>query len=199
MNSVPDTRVSLILRLPNVADVHAWTEFTEVYEPFLYRYAIRRGLQDADARELTQEVFLGVARAVGRWQPDGNRAKFRTWLFRIARNQTVNILTRRRREEVRDSATWALAEATLASSSDAEVWEEEEYRRETFRYAAERVRRTVQTQTWDSFWRTTMEGESPDEVARSLGVSRGLVYVARSRVIRQLKAEIARMAEESEQ
>ncbi len=199
MNSVPDTRVSLILRLPNVADVQAWSEFTEVYEPFLYRYARRRGLQDADARELTQEVFLAVARAVDRWEPDDGRAKFRTWLFRIARNQTINILSRRQRDEVSDSIAYKIAGAVHAADDDREEFEEQEYRREIFRYAAARVQKNVHPQTWAAFWRTTIESESAEAVAKSLGISRGLVYVSRSRVIHRLRDEIARIGQESEQ
>ena len=99
---------------------------------------------------------------------------------------------------MRDSDAWQIAESTLASDDSREAFEEEEYRREMFRYAAARVQRDVQAQTWTSFWRTTVDGESVDNVARSLGISRGLVYVARSRVISRLREEIARMYEESE-
>ena len=50
----------------------------------------------------------------------------------------------------------------------------------------------VKTQIGSS-QRTTIEGESPDDVANSLGISRGLVYVARSRVIRRLRDEIEKI------
>ena len=101
---IPETRASLIVRLPNANDAPAWTEFADIYEPFVYQYARRRGLQDSDARELVQEVFLGVAKAVRRWEPDVQRAKFRTWLFRIARNQLLTLIMKRQREHVVDSS-----------------------------------------------------------------------------------------------
>ena len=56
MLHVPETRASLILRLPSRGDAEACAEFTSIYEPFVYRFARRGGLQDADARELVQEV-----------------------------------------------------------------------------------------------------------------------------------------------
>jgi RNA polymerase sigma-70 factor (ECF subfamily) len=101
MPRVPDTRASLILRLPTKADVAAWREFVELYEPFLHRFARRSGLQEADARELVQDVLLSVVQAVGHWQQDSTRAKFRTWLFRIARNKLIDVLSKRQRQATR--------------------------------------------------------------------------------------------------
>ena len=90
MPGVPETRASLILRLPRTEDAEAWREFVAIYEPFVYRFARRSGFQEADARELVQNVLLAVVKAVGRWQADPERARFRTWLFTIARNLVID-------------------------------------------------------------------------------------------------------------
>src|SRR5688572_21825063 len=86
LSSPPDTRASLILRLPNAADVAAWDEFVAVYEPLVFRLALGRGLQPADADDLVQEVFSAVANQVGEWLQRMDRGSFRAWLLRIARN-----------------------------------------------------------------------------------------------------------------
>jgi len=65
----PETRESLILRLPSAADAQAWREFVDLYEPLIIRFSKRRGLQDADAREIAQNVLISVAKAVDRWEP----------------------------------------------------------------------------------------------------------------------------------
>lgn len=72
---MPDTRISLILRLPQSADAAAWREFVELYEPLVLRFARKRGLQEADAQDLVQRVFASVAGAVDRWQPDAARGR----------------------------------------------------------------------------------------------------------------------------
>ena len=191
MNSLPDTRVSLILRLPGGGDLEAWQEFVDTYEPFVFRFARRRGLQDADARELVQEVFLGVAKAVSRWQPDESRARFRTWLFRIAKNQLVTLTSRRPSLPAADSAA-----LDLVPDPERLQDEEQAYRQEVFRWASQRVRGSVQPTTWNAFWETSVAGRPVAEVADQLGLSRGQIYVARSRIISKLRAEIQRFESE---
>ena len=69
MAEPPATRYSLILRLRDPGDVAAWHEFVTLYEPLILRLAARKGLQDADAQDLCQEVFTAVARAIEHWDP----------------------------------------------------------------------------------------------------------------------------------
>lgn len=192
----PDTRVSLILRLPDAGDAEAWNEFVGLYRPLIFSLARRGGLQLADAEELTQEVLLAVAGAVTRWEPDPGRGRFRSWLARITRNLLVNYLFDRRRrgwecggsdfremiEQHPDPA--AVAEAELV---------QQEYRRCLFWAAAKRVRGQVQETTWQAFYRTAVAGQLPAEVASQLAITAATVYVARSRVLARVKAEVERL------
>ena len=196
MDKIPKTRASLILRLPSTNDVSAWQEFTEIYEPFVYRYARRQGLQDADARELTQEVFLAVARAIRRFEIDPDRAQFRTWLFRIAKNCVLKLIAKRKRLVAVDSGTWEAISEGLTEEDPLEQAELEAYRRGVLLWAADKVRKQVQPMTWEAFHQTAILGRSVEEVATELGVARGVVYVARSRVISRLREEAARFDQE---
>ena len=76
MPSLPDTRYSLLARLVDPDDAAAWSEFTSIYEEAVMRYSRSRGLQDADALEVVQNVLLAVHQAMSRL--DTNRP---AWKF----------------------------------------------------------------------------------------------------------------------
>lgn len=62
--------------------------------PAVHRYLTRLCGSDADADELCQETFLRVWEAAGSYR--AGRARFSTWLHRIAHNLCVDDLRRRR-------------------------------------------------------------------------------------------------------
>src|SRR5882757_8999822 len=140
MDELPGTRHSLIVKLRDSANSAEWGEFVAIYEPLVCRLARRKGLQDADAQDLCQEVFRAVARAVDRWDPA--RGQFRAWLSRIARNLLINFLTRGRHQPRGSGGTsmQELLEAQPACDPSATALLEAEYERQVFRWAAEDIR-----------------------------------------------------------
>src|SRR6266436_6345398 len=94
------TRASLLVRLGDPQDRAAWQQFVELYGSLVYGFARQRGLQDADAADLTQEVFLEIARVAGHWQYDPRQGSFRGWLYGVTRNLLAKFLQRRRAQPV---------------------------------------------------------------------------------------------------
>ncbi len=194
MKSGPlETRASLILRLADAADMAAWDDCVQIYRPLILRLALKEGLQPADADDLAQEVFSSVAASVNAWLERQDRGGFRAWLLRIARNATVNMLTRRaqRRWGVGgELGAQQLAELPCQNSTSGEF--ELEYRRQVFQWAAAQVRETVAETTWSAFWLTHVEGLSIEHAAQQLGLSHGKVYVARSRIMARLRELVSK-------
>lgn len=192
MRLAPKTRLSLIAKLRGPRDEAAWREFAGIYEPLVYRLARQRGWQDADARELSQEILLAVANSIDRWEVDTSKGSFRGWLFRIARNLMVNFWKRRQRQPpaAGGSDMLELLSAQPARDCADAAWFDQEYRREVFRWAAERIKGEFRNATWEAFWRTCVDGRPIVNVAAQLGISVGAAYVARSRVMARLREVI---------
>ena len=157
-----------------------------------------RGLQPADAEDFVQELLLAVAHAAGRWEPDSNRARFRTWLSRIARNLLADHFHKARRGACvagLSERSGDFPEQVEVDRSTTEVSDEFdlEYRRALFHRAAGLVRQRVSDSTWDAFTATAIDAVPAAAVSLRLGIPVGSVYVARSRVMKMLRLEIERL------
>jgi RNA polymerase sigma-70 factor (ECF subfamily) len=189
-----------LIRLGDPSDEGAWHEFVDIYRPLVHRLACRLGLQDADAEDLAQEVFVVVASAIDRGLYESGRGTFRGWLFRVARNLTVNALIARGRHPRGTGDTEMvrlLGEVTAPSAGDSAIFNAE-YRRRLLEWAADRVRGEFSDAAWDAFWATGVDGQPAPDVAERLGLSVGSVYNAKSRVMARLRREIARVEGKSE-
>jgi RNA polymerase sigma factor (sigma-70 family) len=190
MGDSPITRPSLLVRIRDRGDAQAWCQFVDIYAPLIHGFARKHGLQDADAADLTQDVLSIVARSIQNLEYDPRCGSFRGWLFTIVRNRVRNFLTRRRPHEQGTGDTGAhqlLQEQPAPDEPD--QWEQE-YERQLFACAAKQVRAHVHDWTWQAFWSTTVEGQSAKEVAASLKMTVAAVYLAKSRVMAQLKEQI---------
>lgn len=192
---LPTTRNSLLIRLADPRDDVAWSEFVGLYESLVYRIARSQGLQDADAWDVSQEVFRAVARAVTRWVPDPERGSFRGWLFRVARNATLDWLAKRRVEPQGsgDTALQTLLNERPAPDPQTARIVVAEFRRQLFGWAARQIEPEFQPASWRAFWETAVTGRPAGDVARELSMSVGAVYVARCRITARLRTFIAQV------
>lgn len=192
MMTAPETRPSLLLRLRDAANQQAWSEFLEIYQPLIQRLVRQRGLQEADACEVTQEVLIAVSGAIGRWETDASRGSFRGWLATIARNLVVNFLIRQSRHPRgtgdSDFARW-LDDIPAADCGESQLFDLER-RRQVFLWATEEIESEFRSDTWRAFWETSVVGRAVSEVASELKMSAGAVYVARSRVMKRLREKV---------
>jgi RNA polymerase sigma-70 factor (ECF subfamily) len=198
MTEAPRTHPSLLVRLRDFHDRQAWHEFVDLYAPVVYGYARKRGLQNADAADLTQEVLSQVAEGIGRFDYDPRRGSFRGWLFTLVRRRLSDWRARRngRSHGSGDPAVHhRLQEQAAPAAEESTAWEHE-YRLGLFAWAAERVRPAVLETTWQAFWQTAVEGRSGKEVAADLSVSIAAVYLAKNRVMARLRKEIQQQLEE---
>ena len=198
MHDSESTRPSLLIRIRDLDDVEAWTQFADIYGPLVFRFARTRGLQAADAADLTQEVLRRVAESIGRFDYDRNLGRFRGWLFTVAGNKLKNFLASRRRH-VRgsgDSAVKQILDNQPAAKQDEQQQWDRDYEQRLFEWAAEQIKGRFRESTWQAFWQTAVEGKTGQQVADALGLSVGSVYVYKGRVMSQLKEQLQRIGDQ---
>ena len=185
----PETRQSLLVRLRDSRDEQAWAEFSQLYEPVIYRLASQRGMQDADAREIVQEVLMSVSKSINDFDLAAT-GSFRGWLSRITRNTTVDHFRRR----TRASGGQLVPLAEVSDLEDSRLAEDfdQQHRRQLFLWAGGIVRQQVGESTWIAFWDTAVAEKPVAQVAANLSISEGAVYIARCRVLKKIREIVHR-------
>ena len=197
----PVTRASLLIRLRDRSDQGAWNEFVALYGPVIYRFARNRGLQDADAADMMQDVLRSVTGAIDRLDYDPQQGRFRGWLFTITRNRVMSLLASRK-GKARGTGNSDVNSLLAAQPDQREGLDDDwdlEYRRGQAALAMERVRAEFTERVWSAFWKTAVEARSAEETGRELGMSTGSVYVAKSRVLSRLREVVQRQTDEGDE
>jgi RNA polymerase sigma-70 factor (ECF subfamily) len=184
------TPVSLLERVRKPGEQQAWNRLVEMYTPLLFYWARRMGLQESDAADLVQDVFILLVHKLPEFVYD-RRKSFRNWLRTILHNKWRDRL---RRASVHARQDSGLTE--MADSDDAleELWEKE-YRELLVARALELMQSDFQPTTWQACWETTVSGRPAAEVAAALGMTVDAVYAAKSRVLRRLRQELEGLLE----
>jgi RNA polymerase sigma-70 factor (ECF subfamily) len=189
MQTSPETRSTLLVRIRDREDSRSWAEFVEIYGPLVYGFLRKRGLQDADAADLVQDVLHSIAQAIQSFEHRPASNSFRRWLFTIVQNRLRDYRKPRVSQPRGTGDTQAyelLQEQQEGKQSVEEIWNRE-HKLGLIRYAAAQIRNDFRETTWIAFHRTAIEGQVPSEVARQLGMTRAAVYLAKARVLSRIK------------
>src|SRR5262245_42747195 len=192
MSAMPTTQASLLVRLRDASDGDAWRQFVQVYGPVVYGFARRRGVQDADAADLMQEVLRSMMTSAHKLDYDPSRGSFRGWLFTVTRNKLLDWREKQKRRQG-SGGTSAQEMLEQQSAREEESLLDQEFRRHLFSVAAEQVKGEFEEQSWRAFWLAAVDGKKPQEIAAALGISVGAVYIARSRIQARLKERVAEL------
>jgi RNA polymerase sigma factor (sigma-70 family) len=193
-----ETRPSLLVRIRDPRDCAAWQTFVEIYAPLIYGFARRRGLQDADAADVGQEVLAEVARCIRSFEYRPELGRFRDWLGVLVRRQIHRFRDRQRAAPVGAAAG---AETPGDRPQDPQSppvdpeWSDA-FKATILYVALERVRPHFETATWRAFECVWLNHQPAAEAAAQLDVAIETVYVAKSRVLKRLEEEVRLLAED---
>ena len=125
MTEFPDTQSLLLANIQSLENRVAWAEFVQIYRPVIYRMARRRGMQDADAQDLSQDVLIRISKSIEGWVPQEG-VRFRHWLRKVASNAFVTAVTKSKPLGIMggSAAEQILAETAEASAVTSELQDE---------------------------------------------------------------------------
>lgn len=181
----PETRPSLLQALRgDQPRESAWRDFFERYAPAIYRVARLRGLDEADADDIVQQVMITLTEHLTEFRYDRDRGQFRHWVRKIVENRIVDL--RRKRQLPGDTG---LDEHTDDGPGPDEVWERE-WRMQDILYCLDEVAKDLSLRRVEAFWLYVVEGVPAAEVAERLDMTIGHVYVTRTQVLNRIRARM---------
>jgi RNA polymerase sigma-70 factor (ECF subfamily) len=192
-----NTRVTLLGRLRATPDDPVvWAEFVDWYGRNIHAWCRAWGLQESDAQDVTQEVFLNLSVQMHGFCYDP-RGSFRAWLKTLTR-RAWQVYAKKQRKAGRGSGDEAELEslANLEARKDLTQRLEEAFDQEMLKEAFNLVRLRVEPRTWEAFELLAIGGLTGAEVALRLKMKVAAVFVARSKVQRMLREELARLEQE---
>jgi len=189
------TRRSLLSRLRSLDDQDSWHEFFERYWKLIYGLASRAGLSDAQSQDVVQDTIISVSRQMPQFRYDPVKGSFKSWLFLITRRRIADHLRKEYRgiktEHPDDSGHTAALERVPdpAGSALDEIWDEE-WNKHILEGALQRLKAQVDPKHFQIFDCYVRKEWPVKDVAETLGVSPGQVYLIKHRLSALLAKEL---------
>jgi RNA polymerase sigma factor (sigma-70 family) len=177
-------------------DGQAWAEFVDRYGPLILQRCRRDGLAEADALDVSQEVFTELLRCLSRYDP---ARCFRPWLLMITARRVLDFRRRKGRHPqdygtgdtgvqgvLKQLADWR---ASLAGPEERETEIRADY--ELLLRALDSVGQELLAEgkgrLWEAFRLRHLEGAKTGAVAARLGIPVGELYPALSRLLKRVR------------
>lgn len=196
------TSLSFIVRL-QVRDPEAWKDFKDLYVP-LIRYWCRRmknQLTRAERQDILQDVQLKVSMVIDRFDAAREGRSFRGWLRSITKHRIYDYLQERAKQVDVSRLDSAPAFPTpVMPEPDDEIDPEEEQGEQLvlIKQILNRIRPTFREKSWDVFHLLLVAEKDSSEVAETMGMKVDAVRQLRSRILKRIREEYAKLGIETD-
>jgi RNA polymerase sigma-70 factor (ECF subfamily) len=188
------TKWALVAQLKNLDDAQSWEEFDRRYRPLILGLAVKRGLSEAEAKDVAQQTMVSVSKHIGEFVAEPGLGSFRAWLLKMARwriedqfRKRLPIAERGRGSLEGPEATSTLRRVPDPEQVDFEWLDDQQSRAHLIQRAMEKLPIEVAAAHYQIFYLLTIEQRPIAEVAQMVGRSRTQIYVIKHRVSLRLK------------
>ena len=191
------TRPSLLQRVRDWSDDASWREFFATYSRLIYSMALKHGLTDEEAEEVTQGTMVSVASAIRDFQYNREVGSFKQWIGNQAMWKISDQLRRSGRElkmiQPRGRTATGDRTGTLQGLADErnnlELFFDHDWDEVVATTAMARVKTKVKPKHFQMFDLYAVKQWPMRRISRTLGVNVAQVYLVKSRIFRMLKVE----------
>jgi RNA polymerase sigma-70 factor (ECF subfamily) len=180
------TPSSLLERLRQPFEAEAWARFVALYTPLIYSWGRRLGLQESDAADLTQDVFVTLVQVLPTFTYNRHKS-FRRWLWTVSVNKWRK--DRKQQDNRVMCGLGGIPEPVAVADGLEAAWEVE-YQQLLARQALRLMRADFDAKTWMACWEMVAAGRPAAAVAAELGLTVGAVYAAKFRVLKRLRRDL---------
>ncbi len=188
---MPQTDIATVA-LARSGDSEAFRTLVERHSRAVYRLAHRMTGNPSDAEDVVQETFLKAYKQLGRFE---SRANFSTWLHRIAVNCSIDLIrSRPHREAGHDSADLEAMGGHEGGKDGGE--ESRQHTPERLMLSTEVQERintamsTLSHRERAAFVLRHFEGNSIEDISRSLGLKTNATKHSIFRAVRKMRAAL---------
>jgi RNA polymerase sigma-70 factor, ECF subfamily len=195
--SRPSSISSTLLDQLRARRPEAWQRLVTLYGPVIYRWSRRSNVNADDSADVVQEVLSSVMLHLSNFRRDRAQDSFTAWIATITRNKVREQF--RRRHGLAAARGGSTAQQQMAeipqppAPSEESIQPDAESSACLSRRVLETIRAEFESRTWDAFWRITIDGRLPADVAAELSVSVAAVYKAKSRILARFRQELAEL------
>lgn len=177
------TRASLLIKIRDSGDDNAWQEFDRIYRPMLRRFALARGLGNADADDVTQQCMAAIHKHIATFQYDPTKGRFKSWLRTLANNRIRNLHRARRPQGANDEDFEQEQEREKAPD---EVFEQL-WLSAHLKYCLQQIRSEVGPVGFRAYKLYVIDEWPVTKVCKELDLTPGQLYKIKWRVTRRIR------------
>jgi RNA polymerase sigma-70 factor (ECF subfamily) len=203
MDELIPTRTTLLGRLKDWRDDSSWQDFFDTYWKLIYGLAIKAGLTKTEAEDVVQETMISVAKHISAFKYNRNVGSFKAWLLNMTRWRITDQFRKRKPLSVGhlpfDDAGTNVQSANNMIDPASLNWEamwEAEWEKNLLDAAIVKVKRRLDPEKFQIFDFYVNKEWPPDKVAKTFGISKDQVYLAKHRVLEMIKEEVERLKKE---
>ena len=179
-----NTRVTLLIRLRNKYDDDSWEEFTNYYGNYVYAVLKGMGVDFSELDDMNQSILLKLWKSLPDFEYQPEKGSFRSWLCTVIRRTVFNYF--------RDKKDTSELRTEDAVKADVERIAEREWMVHIASLAWENIKDDFSDTVKETYVRLS-NGKNADEIAESMNISRGSVYVYKERIQKALRREVRKL------